>query len=172
MIRYSTMTALALMLAACAATPSAGLPAALAPDADETLLLSVAARGVQIYECRTAKAGDQTEWAFVAPEAELLDAGGRPVGSHGAGPSWQAQDGSRVVGSVKRRVDAPVAGTIPWLLVATRDGGPPGRFSRVTSIQRVNTTGGAAPASGCGPRSLGVNVRVPYTADYHLYARR
>lgn len=172
MTHPTTTAALALGLAACAGIPPAGLPAALAPDADEALLASVTARGVQIYECRAAQADGRGEWTFVAPQAELFDAAGHPAGEHGAGPIWQAPDGSRVIGIVKRRVDAPAAGSIPWLLLATRDGGPPGRFSRVTSIQRVNTAGGAAPASGCGPHSLGATARVPYTADYHLYAKR
>lgn len=164
-------TSLALALAACAPVPFSGVPAALAPEPDETLRTIVAARGVQVYECR-ATAGAKAEWTFIAPEAELLDGTHRVVGSHGAGPYWQARDGSRVVGSVKRRLDAPTAGAIPWLLLATRDSGTQGRFSGVTSIQRVNTAGGAAPASGCDPQSIGATARIPYTADYHLYARQ
>lgn len=164
--------ALNLALAACASVPTAPpLSAALAPKAGETLLMTVAARGVQIYECR-ASGSVGAEWAFVAPEAELLDATNRVIGSHGAGPFWQARDGSRVTGTVKRRVDAPAAGAIPWLLLATRASGPEGRFSRVSSIQRVNTSGGAAPAEGCRPDAIGTTARVPYAADYHLYAAR
>jgi len=61
----------------------------------------VAARGVQIYECRVRKdAGAGYEWAFVAPEAELFDAKGNAIGRHGAGPTWQATDGSRIVGTL------------------------------------------------------------------------
>lgn len=163
--------ALALALAACAASPPAPLPAVLAPGAGEVLLTTVTARGVQIYECR-ASASAGTEWTFVAPEADLLDATHQMIGSHGAGPFWQARDGSRVIGMVKQRVDAPAAGTIPWLLLTTHASGPAGSFSRVSSIQRVNTRGGAAPTSGCRPDTLGTTERVPYTADYHLYAAR
>lgn len=165
------MAALTLALVACAGTPPAPLPAALAPGADETLLITVAARGVQIYECRASTSGG-AEWTLVAPEADLLDATHQVIGSHGAGPYWQARDGSRVIGAVKQRVDAPAAGAIPWLLLTTRASGPAGSFSRVSSIQRVNTSGGVAPVSGCRPDALGTTVRVPYTADYHLYAAR
>lgn len=172
MTTQTFLAALALALGACAGAPPAGSPATLAPDADETLLLRVAARGVQIYECRATAAGDRADWTFVAPEAVLLDASHQPVGSHGAGPAWQASDGSRVVGTLKRRVDAPSAGAIPWLLLATHASGPRGQFSAVTSIQRVNTSGGTAPASGCDPRNIGATARVPYTADYYLYAKR
>lgn len=165
------LTALTLALAACAGAPPAGLPAALAPEPGETFLARLAARGVQIYECRATAAGKPAAWAFVAPDAVLLDAAHQVVGSHGAGPVWQASDGSRVTGTLKLRVDAPTAGAVPWLLLATRDSGPRGRFSAVTSIQRVNTAGGSPPVSGCGPQSLGATARVPYTADYYLYAR-
>ena len=109
------------------------------------------------------------EWVFVAPEAELLGAGLRPSGRHYAGPSWEALDGSRVVGSVRERADAPVPGAIP-LLLATRSAGPAGRFSDVVAIQRVNTHGGIVPDSACAPVNASQTVRVPYTADYRLFA--
>jgi len=110
------------------------------------------------------------EWVFVAPEAELLGAGLRPSGRHYAGPSWEAPDGSRVVGSVRERADAPVPGAIPLLLLATRSAGPAGRFSDVVAIQRVNTHGGIVPDSACAPVNASQTVRVPYTADYRLFA--
>jgi hypothetical protein len=36
----------------------------------------------------------------------------------------------------------------------------------------VRTAGGAAPGSGCNAGSHGTRVRVPYSADYLLYASR
>src|SRR5207253_551150 len=107
----------------------------------------VPGKGVQVYECRAK--GDGHEWAFVAPEAELFDDQGKPLGRHGAGPVWEAADGSRLVGTVSVKADAPSAGNIPWLLLATRNEGREGRFSGVTQIQRVNTMGGTAPAAPC-----------------------
>jgi hypothetical protein len=162
---------LALALAACASAPQPDIPAALKPPTSESLAMIVAARGVQIYECRVRKEGAGYEWAFVAPEAELLDAQGRSVGRHGAGPSWQANDGSRVVGSVKERASAPIAGAVPWLLVQAKSAGPEGTFSSVTSIQRVNTAGGVAPTGGCAEGTAGKTARVAYSADYYLYSR-
>lgn len=142
------------------------IPATLAP-AEATLALVVPARGVQIYECR-AKAGGH-EWAFVAPDATLFDARGNAIGRHGAGPFWEATDGSRVVGTVKARADAPVAGTIPWLLLASRSTGTAGAFSGVTSIQRINTTGGATPDTPCNADNAGARSNVRYTADYRFF---
>jgi len=157
----------ALMLAACATAPA--VPAALVP-AGETAVGRVAARGVQIYECRAKAGAAGAEWAFVGPEAELLDASGAPAGKHYAGPHWEDRDGSKIVGSVKARADAPTAGAIPWLLLTTRSVGTSGRLAGVTSIQRVNTVGGLAPTGGCDAGTIGRSARVPYTADYVLFA--
>lgn len=155
-------------LAGCAGLGGA-VPEALQPAPGQRLLMTVAASGVQIYAFRTAADGSQPAWAFVAPEARLFDVQGKGIGSHGAGPFWLAGDGSRVVGTVSARADAPRAGAIPWLLLQTRSTGAPGLFSRVTSIQRVATEGGVAPASGCSAAAIGTEARVPYRADYRLF---
>ena len=142
----------------------AQVPDNLKPGADESLALVVPAKGVQIYECRDGK------WAFVAPEAELFDRAGKKIGTHYAGPHWEAADGSKVIGAVKQRADAPGAGNIPWLLLGTKSVGNEGSFSKVTSIQRVATNGGAAPAGACA--QAGERVRVPYSADYYLFTAK
>jgi hypothetical protein len=166
--RRTTLPVVLSVLAACAAL-SAPTPPALDAGSGQRALVQLSARGVQIYECRPGIAEGAAEWAFIAPEAQLLDARGRVVGQHGAGPIWISADGSRVVGSVAARVDAPAAGAIPWLLLRTRSTGGPGAFERVTNIQRLNTEGGVAPSSGCSRGTLGAQARVPYKADYRLY---
>lgn len=171
------LATLPIVLAACASappTPAVQVPDPLKPAANEALLGGVAARGVQIYECRVKKDDPQaTEWAFVAPEADLFDAKGKLVGKHYAGPHWESLDGSKVVGSVKARADAPQAGAIPWLLLTTKSVGPAGAFASVTSIQRISTVGGVAPAAdGCTQASLGKGARVPYTADYMMFGSK
>jgi hypothetical protein len=40
----------------------------------------------------------------------------------------------------------------------------------VSSIQRVNTNGGATPARPCSAALTGEKETVPYTADYLFYA--
>ena len=138
------------------------VPENLRTAAGESLKRVIRAKGVQIYECRDQK------WVFVAPEAELYDERGNLIGRHYAGPTWEATgDGSRVVGTVKTRADAPEAGAIPWLLLTTKSAGGRGYFSDVTSIQRVATHGGVAPGSGC-PHD-GLVARVSYTADYYFF---
>ena len=160
------------MLMACASASVVDVPDTLKPGATESLLMVVPAKGVQIYECRAKKESDGFEWAFVAPEAELFDAHGKSIGRHGAGPYWQSNDGSRIVATLKQRADAPVTGAIPWLLLTAKSIGPVGSFSNVTSIQRINTVGGIAPATSCGRDSAGVTARISYTADYYFYVNQ
>jgi hypothetical protein len=151
----------------------ASVPDNLNPGGNETLSLVVPARGVQIYECRARK--DQPaeyEWAFVAPEAELFDVQGKRIGKHYAGPHWEAADGSKIIGTVKARADAPAADAIPWFLLTAKSTGAQGAFDKVTSIQRVNTVSGAAPRTGCTPSTVGATARVNYTADYYFFVKR
>src|SRR6266446_9542586 len=165
---------LALLAAGCAGqqAPMSAVkaPDQLKPGANESLAMIVPAKGVQIYECRARKdqAGDN-EWAFVASEADLFDGRGRKVGRHYAGPHWESVDGSKILGAVKERAEAPVAGAIPWLLLTAKSVGPDGAFSRVKSIQRVNTAGGAAPTTDCSQATAGTPARINYTADYYFF---
>jgi FtsP/CotA-like multicopper oxidase with cupredoxin domain len=154
------LTMSALLAAGCA---SAQVPDNLKPAKNESLAMIVPAKGVQIYECRAGS------WAFVAPDAELFDAAGKKIGTHYAGPHWEAADGSRVVATLKARADAPAATDIPWLLLGAKSVGSDGAFSKVTSIQRLATAGGIAPSGEC---MTGAKARVPYTADYHFFTGR
>ena len=164
---------LASLAAGCASepAPTVTVPGNLRAGANESLMMIVPAKGVQIYECRAAKGGG-FEWAFIAPEADLFDARGNRIGRHYAGPHWEATDGSKVVGAVKERADAPAADAIPWLLLGAKSVGPQGSFSRVTSIQRVSTVGGVPPKTGCSKATAGTPARVNYTADYYFFAPR
>ena len=170
MTRHTLLTVVpALLLAAGACTTIVATPEALQPGHGTSLAMVVPAKGVQIYECRAKKSADGFEWAFVAPDAALYDMRHASLGHHGAGPYWQAHDGSRVTASVKARADAPAAGNIPWLLLAATDNGTAGIFKGVTHIQRVNTVGGIAPAEGCGAATTGRQARVDYSADYLFF---
>src|SRR5207237_67087 len=121
-----------------------------------------------IYECRAGQNG-AFEWTLRAPEATLYDKGGAKAGTHYAGPTWQLDDGSTIVGKKAASAPSP-AGSIPWLrLVASGHGPVDGRLKTATSVQRLATTGGVAPAEGCDARAAGSEARVPYTADYFFY---
>ena len=165
-----TMIALAALVAGCASIPPPPPMADnLRPPPNQMLGVATNARGVQIYECGPTKTDPaRMEWVFKAPEAELLDGAGTTIGKHYAGPTWEGNDGSKVVGEVKARDDGPDASAIPWLLLASKSNSGTGTFGRVQSIQRVKTVGGKAPASSCD--TPGQALRVPYTAVYYFYA--
>jgi hypothetical protein len=168
---------LVLLVAACASpyprTARVNVPETLNPPANESLAMIVAAKGVQIYECRARRdSGGGYEWAFVAPEADLFDARGNRVGRHYAGPHWESTDGSKIVGTLKERADAPVPDAIPWLLLAAKSVGSAGAFSKLTSVQRVKTVGGVAPRAGCSQAAVGTTARIDYTADYYFFTTK
>ncbi len=143
-------------------------PPQLQPPANEQLLLQVHAKGDQIYACKSDAA--QFTWTLKAPDAQLFDKDGKPFGKHFAGPSWEANDGSRVTGKAVANAPSPDADSIPWLLVNVISHDGSGVLSRATTIQRLNTKGGKAPATGCDTAHLGQELRVPYSADYVFYA--
>ena len=136
--------------------------------AQEQLLFQVHAKGDQVYSCKSD--GAQFTWTLKAPDAQLFDKDGKPFGKHFAGPSWEANDGSRVTGKAVANAPSPDADSIPWLLVTILSHDGSGVLSRATTIQRLNTKGGKAPASGCDASHAGGEVRVPYSADYLFYA--
>lgn len=144
------------------------VPKQLQPPANEQLILQVHAKGDQVYTCKSD--ATQTTWTLNAPDAQLFDKDGKPFGKHFAGPSWEASDGSRVTGKAIANAPSPDADSIPWLLVNVVSHEGNGVLSRATTIQRLNTKGGKAPASGCDASRAGQELRVPYSADYLFYA--
>lgn len=122
--------------------------------------------------CRVSEKGAVAR-AFVVPEAELFNQDNDRVGSHGAGPFWAANDGSRIVGTVRARVDGARAADIPLLLLSAKSDETAGMMAGITSVQRLNTLGGNPPASGCGSQAdAGKRIRQGYTADYVFFAAR
>jgi hypothetical protein len=171
-ISMAASTLLTTMVAAHAAAEAGidAIPEALRPPAGQVLALEARATGVQIYECKAAKDDpSQFSWTLKAPEANLKDPSGKPVGKHYGGPTWEASDGSKVMGEMVAKSDAPVAGAIPWLLLRAKSTSGSGIFSSIASIQRLKTSGGAAPAIGCDSSQSGKESRVPYSAVYRFY---
>jgi len=166
--RRGLLSAALLAATAVFSLPAAqNIPQQLRTPADERLLLQVHAKGDQIYVCKSDAA--QFTWALKAPDARLFDKNGKPFGRHFAGPSWEAKDGSRVVGKAVANVPSLNADSVPWLLVTIVSHEGTGVLSRVTTIQRVDTKGGKAPASGCDAAHVGTEIREPYSADYRFY---
>jgi Protein of unknown function (DUF3455) len=143
------------------------IPTPIQAPAEEHLLLQVHAKGDQIYGCKGE--GGQFAWTLQGPDAKLFDKRGKPFGKHFAGPTWEANDGSRITGRSIANTPSPDANSIAWLLLKIVSHSGKGVLERVTSVQRINTNGGKAPAFGCDTSHEGQQVRVPYSADYLFY---
>ncbi len=148
--------------------PRPKVPKILRVPAGQTVLLKALGKGVQIYECKaTAADPGKFDWTFKAPEADLTNKRGKKIGKHYAGPTWEANDGSKVIG--EKKAEAPRPGAVPWLLLQAKTNEGTGRFARVTYIQRVDTEGGVAPAAGCDQAHVKTEARVDYRASYYFY---
>lgn len=169
-ILLAILAALAVSLAGVAQAGPAEPPApakVAVPDGHKLFLVGQAS-GFQIHECTA------TGWRFVGPFANLYDDSGKLLTTHFGGPSWQARDGSKVTATLDGDGTITVDPTaIPWLrlrvtsAIAGADGD---RLAATTYIQRLETTGGLAPAAGaCNAGTLGQVARVPYTAVYAFW---
>jgi hypothetical protein len=129
--------------------------------------LAVYATGVQNYICQANGA-----WLFTDPVATLYKSpdARNPIGTHFLNtatgrPVWQFKDGSSVE-AARYAAAAGGTGNIPWLLlqsVVTTTGPDGDRLTNTTWVQRLDTSGGVAPAGTCTP---GATVAIPYSAGY------
>jgi hypothetical protein len=149
---------------------ASSIPVSLQPPATLTLLLRARGRGVQIYKCASSHDDPRRyEWILTAPAAELFDVKGKPIIRHFAGPTWQAIDGSTVVGEVIAKDPGPDSNAIPWLLLRVTSSTGDGQLTGTQNIQRLHTVGGKPPATGCSDAQPGIEARVRYSADYLFY---
>lgn len=145
------------------AGPNIDLPA------EASVVLEAKGEGVQIYGCSAA--GDGFKWTFKGPDAKLIDASGKEIGTHFAGPTWKLADGSTVQGELNSSRPAPEPGAVPWLLLRAKTGTATGSLAGVVFIRRTATHGGVAPATGCATAAdAGKTVQIPYSATYGFYA--
>ena len=169
-------------------TPPA-VPTNIAVPAGNKLFLVGHAVGTQNYICLPADGG--VKFTLFTPQATLFK-GDKQITTHYFSPNpveggairatWQhSKDTSTVWGRVmdghSSSDPAHVApGASPWLLVTAvgAQGGDKGgdKLEETTYIQRVNTAGGVAPATGCASSTdIGNRAFVPYTTDYYFYKK-
>lgn len=158
-LRLALVGALHVVALATARAQTAVAPAGFA------VMATLRGEGAQIYECRMGADGART-WQFREPVATLID-GGRTVGRHYAGPSWELAEGGILVGRVAEQLPGAEARAIPWLRldIVERRGG--GRLEQATAVLRINTVGGVA--EGACP-TAGDLRSVAYAADYVFLA--
>jgi len=145
---------------------------ALAVPADQALVVEVMASGVRVYECmKVSDNSSKFEWVFKAPEAELYDANGNRAGHFYAGPTWEAYDGSKVVGEVKGKYPDLDAAAIS-LLPSSKSNTGKGVFAQSISVRLLRTKGWQAPTESCNQAQTGKESRVPFTANYRFSTAR
>lgn len=140
------------------------VPDVLQPAGTHHTVAALSASGVQIYVCKH-DGNKPLAWVFKAPQADLYDATGKLVIKHGAGPSWEAGDGSKITGkALQQTANTAEPGAIPLLLLQATSAGGTGLLSTVRYVQRLQTHGGIAPAQPCTEE--GQEGRSPYLAQY------
>ena len=164
--------------------------------AGNKLFLGTHAVGTQNYVCRPSGAG--VAYVLFTPEATLFGEDGGQVITHYFSPNpfepntdpkvvadgtiratWQHRDTSIVWAKVHQSANGAVTvdtKAIAWLLldVVGVQNGPTGgdKLTKTTFVQRLNTTGGLAPSTGCSSLTdVGNPAFVPYTADYFFYKK-
>lgn len=185
---WKTATLMAMFTAFSAGAPvtPTTVPVKLEVPAGNTPYLTTRAEGTQNYVCVLKAEG--FSWQFFGPQATLLDDANQQVATHFLSPNpdeagvpratWQhSGDTSAVWAAAVADSSDPAfvaAGAIPWLLlraVGTQQGPTfGGALAGTTYIQRVNTAGGVAPASGCrSAMDAGKKALVGYSTDYIFY---
>jgi hypothetical protein len=167
------------LLAGCASGPAsvstptfsqASLPDAVKVPAGHQVVLETVGIGSITYQCRAkAAAAGQFEWVFVGPDAVLNSRSGKALGKYYGPPAtWESADGSKVTGA--QLAVAPASpGSIPLQLVKANPATGEGAMKGMSFIQRVQTKGGAAPATVCDATTLETKQVVKYQSDYIFY---
>jgi uncharacterized protein DUF3455 len=135
---------------------------------DATVVLALAAEGVQIYEAKSDPVHG-LQWALKAPEAELRNLAGELIVKHFAGPSWRANDGSEIIGALPPLTTSPAGRNIPWLVVSVKSNSGSGLLQNIGYVARIATDGGAAPPEP--PKNQTDIARIRYRAIYLFFQK-
>jgi hypothetical protein len=117
---------------------------------------------------------------FFSPNPDEANTDPTIVANFAVRATWQdSTDGSSVWAKLDQSsTDAPFVDkdAVAWLLldvVGTQDGPTGGKtLSDALRVQRLNTSGGLAPQTGCSSAAdVGKEAFVPYTADYFFYKK-
>lgn len=160
---------LATALAACGTAPPEGakaLPEPLEANENETALLTLTAKGDELYECQ--REGSTFAWIATGPEARLVDPKGQLVGVAFPGPGWQFEDGSWVIGELDAEAFHD-AQALPWTRFTAKRASGIGMLGKVSSIQSIETQGGAVPEETCDVNNAGAGRLVPYVATLRFF---
>jgi hypothetical protein len=166
------------------------VPVKLQVAAGSKAFLEGHAVGTQNYVCLPSATG--FAWTLFTPEATLFSDHFKQLTTHFFGPNPNPADNGAIRAAWQHSRDTSTVwaklaldgsstdpafvrpGAIAWLLldvVGTQEGPSGGDTLTVTTqVQRLNTSGGVAPSTGCSVSTdVGNKAFVPYTADYFFY---
>lgn len=141
----------------------------ISPPVGASVVREVQAGGVQVYSCRAASDG-ALGWTLVGPKAVLVNDDGSDFGTHSAGPTWTATDGSSIVGDGAHplaKIDR--TDSVPAMLLAVKTSSGSGILTGVRFVRRSDTEGGVALAAGCDAAHADSTIARRYTAVYTFY---
>jgi len=136
---------------------------------DATLVREVQGGGAQVYACRATNSGP-FGWMLIGPRAVLINDDGSDFGTHSAGPTWTAIDGS-IVGADGAHpvVKIEHEHSVPTLLLRVDSSHGEGILSGVRFVSRSDTEGGLPPSTGCDAAHADATVASHYSAVYKFY---
>jgi hypothetical protein len=156
-------------------------------EGNEPYLVGHAA-GTQNYVCLPS--GSSVAWVLFTPQATVYDERDRQIQTHFFSPNpieggtvraaWEDSGDSSIVLARATGMSSDAAyvapDAVPWLrleIVGFKKGPRGGNDLKPTTfIQRLNTTGGKAPSTGCAlSTDVGNRAYVPYTADYYFFRK-
>ncbi len=162
------------------------VPSNIQVQAGSKLSLDGHAIGTQNYICLPSGSG--FAWTLFGPQATLFKDNTAQIITHFLSPNpdengtpratWQHSKDTSAIWAVAFASSSDpnfvAPGAIPWLLlqvVGAQDGPTGGdKLSAIGFIQRLSTSGGVAPSTGCTlSTDVGKRALVPYTADYLFY---
>ncbi|HKC80180.1 MAG TPA: DUF3455 domain-containing protein [Gemmatimonadaceae bacterium] len=160
------------------------VPAGLEVPAPNQAFLVGHAVGTQNYICQPSGSLGQVAWTLFTPEATLFTDQQEQLITHFFSPNpvegrivratWEDSGDTSTVWARAIASATVDPSAIAWVLLqaAGTQVGPTGgdTLSHTTFVQRLNTKGGLAPATGCDRLpDVGRKAFVPYTADYFFY---
>jgi len=167
------------------------VPASIQVPAPSVAFLLGRGVGTQNYVCQPAASLGRVAWTLFTPEATLFSDQKAQLTTHFFSPNpfefspspfanglvratWQDSRDTSIVWAKAISASTVSPDAIAWVLLQTAgvQAGPTGgsTLAATTFVQRLNTFGGLAPATGCDvPTDAGNKAFVPYTADYFFY---
>ena len=160
------------------------VPPGLEVPAPSQAFLVGHAIGTQNYVCQPSQSLGRVAWTLFTPEATLFGEQNDQLITHFFSPNpvehaivratWQDSADTSIVWAravASATVDPSAIAWVTLQATGTQHGPTGGgTLADTTFVQRLNTTGGLAPATGCDvPTDAGRKAFIPYTADYFFY---